>query len=524
MVLMRNTPQATKPLHPAVYLRQSKDDQLGIARQREDTLAFCEREHWPAPQIYEDDGKSASNGKSRPEYDRLLADIRARKVDAVVVAQLDRLHRQPIELEEFMALADDPKHRVALKCASGGDVDLGTDDGRFMARVIGAVARKEMERKSWRQKQAAEQRAEMGEQWWSVRPFGYEREPIVGEDGKQKVNKNGTPLWKPVVEPCEAGAIRDAYSAVLGGTSLYSITQQWNERRHSGGQGCALAGVPAEAERPLLTPRGNRWRGTQVRAVLLSARNAGLRSFRGKVLTYDDGPHKGERIKGNWDAIVTEDMWDAVVDKLSNPGRRTGLSRARKYLLSGIATCGLCGSVMASGVTHRPRQTPIYTCKGCNRVSRNAAQVDALAVEAVITRLSRPNAAELTITAECDDLDEYREKARALVARRDSVGIEFADGELSASQLRAINKRIDEQLEQIDKVIRDAQKTHVFDGVIGVPDVDAAFDALDLGRKRAIVAELVAVTILPAERGRNFDHRTVKVVPKGPSRDRPSSR
>ena len=137
----------TKPTRPAAYLRQSKDDQLGIDRQRELTLELCTRKGWPVPAIYEDNDASASNGKTRDALRDLLADIRAGKVDAVVVAQLDRLHRRPIELEHFIDLADE-KH-IALACVSG-DVDLATDDGRFMARVIGAVARKEMERKSWR--------------------------------------------------------------------------------------------------------------------------------------------------------------------------------------------------------------------------------------------------------------------------------------------------------------------------------------------------------------------------------------
>ena len=138
--------------------------------------------------------------QARPDYARMLTDIRAGRIDAVVVAQLDRLHRRPIELEEFINLADE-KH-LALACVSG-DVDLATDDGRFMARVMGAVARKEMERKCWRFKRAAEQRAETGEQWWSVRPFGFERQPILddkgnaeGEQARHRAVEAGTPAGR----------------------------------------------------------------------------------------------------------------------------------------------------------------------------------------------------------------------------------------------------------------------------------------------------------------------------------------
>ena len=89
----------------------------------------------------------------------MLQDIRDGSIGAVVAWHLDRLHRQPIELEHFMALADEK--RIALATVAG-DVDLSTDNGRLIARITGAVARSEVERKSARQKRAAQQRAEQG--------------------------------------------------------------------------------------------------------------------------------------------------------------------------------------------------------------------------------------------------------------------------------------------------------------------------------------------------------------------------
>ena len=73
-----------------------------------------------------------------------------------MVWDLDRLHRRPIELEQFLDVAD--RHGVAM--ASVGGVDLATCNGRPVARIKGAVARSEVERKSARQKAANDQRAE----------------------------------------------------------------------------------------------------------------------------------------------------------------------------------------------------------------------------------------------------------------------------------------------------------------------------------------------------------------------------
>lgn len=94
----------------------------------------------------------------------MLTDITAGEIDAVVVWHLDRLHRQPIELEEFIEITE--KAGIAPNLATvTGEVDLSTDDGRFMARIMGAVARKEVERKKVRQQRQSLQRAQSGKGW-----------------------------------------------------------------------------------------------------------------------------------------------------------------------------------------------------------------------------------------------------------------------------------------------------------------------------------------------------------------------
>lgn len=50
---------------------------------------------------YVDNDVSADSGKPTPEYQRLLADIESGVVYSVIVWHQDRLHRQPIELEEL---------------------------------------------------------------------------------------------------------------------------------------------------------------------------------------------------------------------------------------------------------------------------------------------------------------------------------------------------------------------------------------------------------------------------------------
>jgi site-specific DNA recombinase len=127
----------------AIYARISHDpsgEQLGVSRQIEDCRALAERRGWPVGEVYVDDDRSAYSGRPRPEYLRLLDDIAAGSVDGLVVWHLDRLHRQPRELEDFFTVCD--RARLSALASVTGDTDLSTHDGRFMARILGAVARK----------------------------------------------------------------------------------------------------------------------------------------------------------------------------------------------------------------------------------------------------------------------------------------------------------------------------------------------------------------------------------------------
>src|SRR5439155_18051912 len=118
----------------------------------------------------------AFSGKRRAAYERLLGDIEAGARDAVICVDLDRLTRRPAELEAFMELAD--RHGIALANVSG-DTDLSTSDGRFKARILGAVARQESEKKAERVAREAEQAARRGVARGSRRPFGYEADRVT---------------------------------------------------------------------------------------------------------------------------------------------------------------------------------------------------------------------------------------------------------------------------------------------------------------------------------------------------------
>jgi DNA invertase Pin-like site-specific DNA recombinase len=122
-----------------VYARISSDregDGLGVARQIADCERLAEPKGWRVIEHYVDDDVSAWNGKRRPEYARSLADLQLGTITGLLVYDLDRLHRQPSELESFIDLCQ--RLGMTNVASVSGDIDLTTADGQFQARILGA--------------------------------------------------------------------------------------------------------------------------------------------------------------------------------------------------------------------------------------------------------------------------------------------------------------------------------------------------------------------------------------------------
>lgn len=447
----------------AIYLRVSIDrtgEGLAVGRQREDCQRLCAERGWVDTVEYCDNDTSASKGVRR-EYERMLEDIRNGTIKAIVVWDLDRLHRRPIEAERFMELADE--QGIALATVTG-DVDLSTDNGRLFARIKGAVARAEVERKSARQKRALLQRAQAGK-GWGTRAFGYAQ-----DDG---------------LEPREAAAVKEAFTTIIQGGSLGSIATRWNE-----------AGL-------FTAKTGGKWTGSTVRRVLLNPRYAGIRAYDGK------------QYAAQWPAIVTQDVWKTVEGILTNPSRRVDNSRVRRHLMTALARCGVCGANVGVGTSgEKNRIRKVYTCKaeGCRKIQRDLDKVNKFIEGVVVSRLSGDDAEKLYYNQDCVDMDSLRLEAEALSRRKRTLAIQVAKGSMDDTDIEEPLTIINTRLNEIESVMLDANAASVFEGVVGTADVQAAWDALELDRKRTIIDHLMVVTINPAPRGRAFRPECIDVA------------
>jgi DNA invertase Pin-like site-specific DNA recombinase len=224
-----------------IYVRQSRDrdgDELAITRQREDCERLCAERGWTVAEIVPENDTSASSDKPRPQFARVLATVDAGEVNVVVCWHVDRLVRRLADLEEVIARCE----RAGVKLATvSGDLDLSTDAGRLVGRILASVARGEIERKSARQRRARRQAAEAGKPArWSHRRFGFQTDKI-------------TPM------PSEAAAVVAACDQILSGGTLLSIARQWTGAGHAPPQGAAAAAAANGATWSSSSRRRVRW-------------------------------------------------------------------------------------------------------------------------------------------------------------------------------------------------------------------------------------------------------------------------
>jgi site-specific DNA recombinase len=442
-------------------VRQSLDQtgqRLGVERQRKACAKKAEDLGWPIVGIYEDNSRSASTGKARPAYEQLLTDLEAGRVDAVVVWDLDRLHRRPIELEHFLDVAD--QFGVAL-ASVGGDVDLATDNGRLFARIKGAVARSEVERKSARQKAANDQRAEAGRPPAGRRAYGY------------------SPDGMTVVE-AEAAEVRKAADEVLSGGTIRGV-------------------VADLTSRGVTTTTGGIWHSTELRRLLGNPRYAAQRVHRGEIV----GP-------GSWPAIIELDKWRALQGVLADPARHRA-GPPERYLLSGVAKCAACGGRIYGAREPRGRT---YLCESRRHVVRRAEPVDDMVTSLVLRRLTEPDARELFSRPESHDrVRDMRKEAAELRVLLDGLASAFAEGDIDREQLRTGSARLKGRLNVLNEQLADAAITPVVADLLRSEDVEAAWRTLDLDRQREVIGTLMTVSLHSPGRGaRSFDPATVEVT------------
>ncbi|AOT04935.1 hypothetical protein ASPU41_18050 [Arthrobacter sp. U41] len=443
--------------------------QLGVTRQLEDCRRKAAERGWEVVAVETDNDLSAYSGKRRPAFEAVLAAVSTGRAQVVIAWSLDRLQRNRRDEVRLYETCRD--NAVQLALVNGTDLDFSTAAGRFVADALGSVARMEVEMKSDRQRRAAEQAAAAGKRSGGRRPFGYDADGMT-------------------IRPSEAAAVVAGYESFLAGVPITEIARAWNDQGFFTGQERRGANLGQPSP----------WTRSSVRDVLRNPRYMGKRAHRGEIVA-----------DAVWPALVSEPTWQAAQAILAH---RAGLQtpNAAKYLLSGIGRCGVCGGNIHAGATARAGVRGYRCAETTGHFARKADPVEDYVAQVITARLSMPDAGHLLTDTTKADLPQLRTDATALRQRLNSLATDFADGELTAQQLRAASSRIKEKLAAAEASMADAGRVSLLGPLIHASDVRAAWDGLLTSQQRAVIDTLATVTLHPPGRGvRNFNPDTVSI-------------
>jgi len=448
-----------------IYDRVSDDRAHGrsVSEQEAENRRVVERHGWELAGVFTDNSVGASRYSRgrRDDWQRLVGALERGEADVLVTWEASRSTR---DLEAYVDLRDVCRRTGVQWCYNGRLFDLRRGDDAFQTGLDILLAEKEVEQTRERVMRAVRANAVAGRPHGKLL-FGYRREYENGRFVRQVIRED------------QAAIVREMAARFLAGEACYSIAGDFNDR-----------GIPA--------PRGGTWTLSQIRRTILNPGYAGLRVHQGAVI----GP-------AEWPAILDDSTYYACQIKFADPARKTVKDSHTKHLLTGVATCGVCGGPTTT--TKQRGGYRIYTCKRKFCTARKQEWVDDLITRLIIARLSQPDAYELFQTP------DNHEALNSLAARRARLN-EFYDaaakGDITAAALGRVESALLREIADLERQVR----VSVFpDAVYDVAqDAEAVWQTLSLRQRREVVRWLVDIRLLPIGRTgrREFDPAGVAVT------------
>lgn len=486
----------------AIYARKSVERENSISIEAQ--IEMCKYEaRGEQCVIYSDNGYSGKN-TNRPDFQRMIEDIKANKIHKVIVYRLDRISRSILDFAEMMDLFQ--KYKVDFVSATE-HFDTSSPMGRAMLNICIVFAQMERETIQQRVTDAYESRSQKGFYMGGRVPYGYKLIPTT-------INGIQTKMYE--AEPEEAEDIKLIYqlyskpSATLGDVFRELVKRGININR-----------------------RGNTWSTPRLSEVMRNpaytyADSKTYEFFKEQKSNIIDSPdcytgetglylYKGENTnRKTWDLsnqnivvaphkpLVDSDTWITCRKKLlSNHQVKT--CKAKNSFLAGLIKCGHCGYSMAVRKSSRAKSEPVkyFIDMGksvnhvCNEkvptlrvskfeleiVERIREKINSLTIQKIQTNFKDNRINELilqkdTIQAEIDNL------VNTLTTTQNQTTILYIDRKIN--QLDSQLHDIDFEIETVRKEQQNKQDIHE-----QLSDVMSKWNYLTFDDKRSVAMLLI---------------------------------
>ncbi|NLU53439.1 MAG: recombinase family protein [Clostridiaceae bacterium] len=368
----------------AIYARQSieKSDSISIETQINLCSSFAKGEFL----VYKDAGYSGSS-TDRPDFQRLLSDIEAGKISAVICYRLDRISRSLTDFAKLIEFFE--KYKVQFISATE-QFDTSSPIGRAMVYIIMVFAQLERETIVERIKDNYFSRAKKGMFLGGRCPFGYKSKQIILDGKKCSVLE---------IDPDEASILKEIFRRYTEeNESLYNIAislpGSWTSNKVS-----RILKNPAPVKNSIDLYEYFKNNGYQIANQ--------IDDFNGENGCLLVGKEKGKKnrvycptseqtlVIGLHSPIIDARTYIAAQARLQKNKASKRLGTGHLSWLTGLLRCGLCGYSVTSKVV---KGYKYFCCRGRSNYGPDKCSVKKLFVAGEIEK-----AVEAELLKRCRD-------------------------------------------------------------------------------------------------------------------------
>ncbi len=336
--------KAKKMIRCAIYTRKSTDEGLNMEfnsldAQREAAEAFINsqrHEGWVViPDLYDDGGFSGGN-MERPALQRLMADVEAKKVDAIVVYKVDRLSRSLLDFSRIMETLD--RHGCSFVSVTQ-QFNTTHSMGRLTLNILLSFAQFEREIIGERTRDKMSAARKKGKWVGGTVILGYD---LDREARKLVVNED------------EARMVREIFALYQRHRSILATVEELNRR-----------GVPRKSwvAKSGKTTGGGPWTKSNLTLLLTNVTYLGKVDYQGKIY------------EGEHEPIINDSIWAKTQALIERNAKKRGGARRVKFggMLKGLLKCGSCGCSMIHTFTSKGATR--YRYYVCQNATKQGARV-----------------------------------------------------------------------------------------------------------------------------------------------------
>lgn len=321
----QRTAAQVQKIRVAAYCRVSTDSEEQETSYEAQVSHYTEyiksKPEWQMVEVYADDGISGTNTAKRDEFNRMIADCEAGKIDLILTKSISRFSRNTLDCLKYT------RKLKALNIAvffEKENINTMDSKGEVLLTIMASLAQQESESLS--------ANVRMGIQYRN-------------QQGKVQVNHNWFLGYTKdaegnlVIDPEQAEIVRRIYREYLEGASFLQIKRSLE-----------ADGIPNGAGHL-------KWHESNIHQILTNEKYIGdallQKTYTVSILDKKRAANNGEMpkyyVEGSHEAIIDRDVFMKVKAEIArranlNPdGKRRVYSS--KYALSGMVFCGHCGDI-----------------------------------------------------------------------------------------------------------------------------------------------------------------------------------